>query len=408
MAQETKVIAALLQDREAYDAIAKYHEDRDFSDMAEIVFKQIVTYYDADVDATTVDLDSLLLRLKRSFPKQYNKFEKFVTGLPEVSAINIVADYRAVKMDSLGERIGSYLMAGEHNKADELLPTYNTLCEEGLTDAELDGMTTEVYHNTKVEEFSSNFEQGNRIALVPAALNKIFNGGLIPGSHVLFYATPNMGKTATAITQAFGAAYKHHKVLYCGNEDPAPSYLMRLKSRFTNLTEEQILKDPDAADVLADSRGWNNLIFAHMPSGTLHDLHALALEHEVEVVILDQLHNMKAGDGKGKPVEGTQLLTLLAYQHRMFLSKHGIVGISFTQADDKAIGKLFLDIKNVYYSNIGVQGQTDVMIGVGCDQEHESMGRRVFNVTKNKITGIHGHVMVQLVNKLSAIKGIGV
>jgi hypothetical protein len=282
---------------------------------------------------------------------------------------------------------------------------YRTLYDEGLQAAD-ESMRTEVFKGAKVKDFSNTFEQGNRIKLLPASLNAIFGGGIIPGNHVLFYATPNMGKTATAITEAFAVAYQGLKVVYCGNEDPAPSYMMRLKSRFSGMTEEEMLLDPDAADAKADKNGWDNLVFTHMPSGTLQELHALVLKEEATVVILDQLHNMRMGEGKGKSLEGTQLLTQLAYEHRMFLSKRGIAGISFTQADDKAIGKLLLDLKNVYYSNIGVQGQTDVMIGIGCNAEYEAMGRRVFNVTKNKVTGEHTHVVVQLHHKLSSIRGI--
>lgn len=50
----------------------------------------------------------------------------------------------------------------------------------------------------------------------------------------------------------------------------------------------------------------------------------------------------------------------------------------------------------MYYSNIGVQGQADVMIGVGMDKNYESKGLRWLNVVKNKASGLHAGCRVKL------------
>ena len=132
---------------------------------------------------------------------------------------------------------------------------------------------------------------------------------------------------------------------------------------------------------------------------------ALIKEHSPRVCIIDQLPNLILG--KGKEPEKTQLLEKLAYAMRMFYSRNKIAGVSMSQADEKAIGKLYLTIKDVYYSNIGVQGQVDAMIGIGMNAQYQATGRRVLNITKNKLGGQHIAINVQLNQSISAFKSIG-
>jgi hypothetical protein len=163
--------------------------------------------------------------------------------------------------------------------------------------------------------------------------------------------------------------------------------------------------DHEGSMALARKRGWDNLTFVHMSPGTVAQVQSLILEHKPDAVIIDQLSNLILG--KGKEPEKTQLLEKLAYAMRMFYSRHKIAGISMAQADEKAIGKLYLTIKDVYYSNIGVQGQTDAMIGIGMNHEYDVMNRRVLNITKNKLGGEHKAIIVQLDKKISAFKSVG-
>jgi len=404
---ERHVIAALIQSRSAYTSVHSYHDEGDFSDMAELIYKELVKYYERDSDAQYMSTSSLLIRLKRLYPKKFESFEKFISDMKTVSVTNIMDDYCAMKADSLGEVIGGYLLAGEHIKAAPLIEKYIALQSEGLQDK---ADAPIVYTDADVSTFAESLTLGNRIPIAPRDLNAMLGGGLIPGSHLLVYAPPEVGKTAFAINLAYATACtkrtrKGNKTLYIGNEEAADMYLMRLLCRFTQWKEEEVQADREGAIKLARERGWSNLIFVHLSPGTVAQVQALILEHEPDVVVIDQLHNLILG--KGKEPEKTQLLERLAYAMRMFYSRHKVAGISISQADEKAIGKLYLTIKDVYYSNIGVQGQTDAMIGIGMSKEYELQGRRVLNITKNKLGGEHGPLVVLLNNKISAFKSIG-
>jgi len=404
---ERTVIAALLQSREAYDSIRKYHDAGDFSDMGELIFKELTKYYDRDSAAKFMDVQSLRTRLVRAYPKHPDKFDKFINNVKPVSIANILDDYMAMKSDSLGELIGGYLMQKEHTKAAPLLEQYNLIQAEGLQDSE---DAPRVYKDADVGDFIESLEAANRIPIAPKDLNEAFKGGLIRGSHLLVYAPPETGKTAFAINLAYAMACTKRtragsKVLYFGNEEAAAMYLNRMLCRFTQWNIDKVMDNREGAMVLARKRGWDNLIFIHMSPGTVAQVQALILEHKPDAVIIDQLSNLILG--KGKEPEKTQLLEKLAYAMRMFYSRYKIAGISMSQADEKAIGKLYLTIKDVYYSNIGVQGQTDAMIGIGMNHDYDVKGRRVLNITKNKLGGDHSTIVVELHKEISAFKTIG-
>ena len=407
---ESTIISALIQSRSAYDAVIPFHDEGDFSDMGELVFKELVKYYKRDADATCMDVQSLQSRLGRAYPKHKARFDSFLDKIVTVSVDNIMDDYRAMKSDSLGELLGSYLLAGDHAKAEPLLEKYNRLQTEGLKDEDA-GEEAVIYKDADVESFANEVNKSARIPVAPKELNDAFAGGLIPGSHTLIYAPPETGKTAFAINMAYSiACHKRSRrgdpVLYIGNEESAAMYMMRILCRFTQWTAEEVEEDREGAMVLARKRGWSNLIFAHCSPGSIAKVQALILEHKPKVCIIDQLSNLILG-GKGKEPSKTELLEKLAYQMRMFYSKHKVAGVSMSQADEKAIGKLYLTIRDVYYSNVGVQGMCDAMIGIGMNPAYEASGRRVINITKNKLGGEHIHFTVQLNHKIAAFKSVG-
>lgn len=398
---EHKILAAVMQDRAAYQTVHQYHEKGDFSDLAELVFKEVTQYYTRDSDAECADPDSILNRLCNKYPKHADKFEKFIDNLPHVSVANILEDWREVKRDAAAEVAGSYLMAHDYDNAMPLLDKVQQLTTTSLGEG-VD--VPKVYRDAEADDFTDSLLQKNRIAIAPNALNRELGGGLLRGGHLIVYAPPECGKTAFAINCAYGCAAKGRVVLYIGNEETDEMYLNRMLCRFCRWPLDRVLKDKPAAMALARKRGWANLIFIPLSPGTVSQVQGLILEHSPDVVIIDQLPNLILGTGK-EP-EKTVKLEALAYVMRMFYSKHKIAGISMTQADEKAIGKLYLTIKDIYYSNVGVQGMCDAMIGIGMSSEWEKMGRRMLCITKNKLGGQHANVPVQLISEYSMLKEI--
>lgn len=400
MSTETKIISAIMQDRAAFAIVQSYYESGDLSDLGELIYKETALYYKRDTKAQHADKSCILGRLERKFPKHADKFKRVISRLRDVSIDNVLEDYRQVKQKATAEKAGSYLMAGKLEEAAPLLERLASL--EDMTEGN-DGKPI-IYQDAEADDFTESLDRKNRIPIAPKALNEVLGGGLVAGCHVLVYAPPECGKTCMAINLAYSIAVNGRVVMYFGNEESAEMYLNRMLCRFCRWNLNKVLKDKPGAMRLARTRGWKNLIFIHMSPGSVAQVQELILEHKPSVVIIDQLSNLTLG--RGKEPEKTQLLEKLAYAMRMFYSRTKIAGVSMSQADEKAIGKLYLTIKNVYYSNIAVQGMCDVMIGMGMNDEYERMGRRVLNVTKNKLSGDHSAVIVQLLNEISMLKGI--
>lgn len=398
---ELKILAAIMQSREAFTSVAAHQEKGDFSDLAELVFKEIALYYKKDTSAPWADAESILKRLVKQYPKSAAQFDKCITNLPtEVSVANILDDWRDVKREAIAEAAGAYLVQHSYDKAQPLLDRYIELTTKALGEGE---DAPKIFIDAEADDFTDSLKVENRIAIAPTALNDDLGGGLTRGGHLLFYGPPEVGKTAAAINTAFGCCTKGHRTMYFGNEETQDMYLNRLLCRFCRWSLSQVLADKAGAMQLARSRGWANLIFVHLSPGTVPQVQELILEHNPDVVVVDQLPNLILG--KGKEPEKTQKLETLAYVMRMFYSKHMIAGISMSQASEDAIGKRYLTIKHVYYSNIGVQGQTDAMVGIGMSPDCEAMGRRTLCITKNKLGGPHSNIDVDLINDYSMLRG---
>lgn len=397
---ESKIISAIVHSRAAFATVQSYYESKDLSDLGDLIYKEVALYYKRDGKAQSADKECIEARLNRKYSKHADKFHRVLSRLRKVSIDNVLEDYRQVKRAAAASLAGSYLMKGDYNEAAPLLERYASLedMKQGNENAPI------VYQDAEADDFCESLTRENRIPIAPTKLNEYLGGGLVAGCHVLVYAPPECGKTAMAINLAYSIAVKGRKILYIGNEESADMYLNRFLCRFCRWPLDKVLADKPAAMVLARKRGWKNLIFVHMSPGSIAQAQEIILEHKPSVVVIDQLSNLTLS--KGKEPEKTQLLEKLAYAMRMFYSRNKIAGVSMSQADEKAIGKLYLTIKNVYYSNVGVQGMCDVMIGIGMNDEFERMGRRVLNITKNKLGGVHEAVIVQLVNEISMLQGI--
>jgi hypothetical protein len=404
---EQKILAALMQSREAWQKIRPHVDKQDFSSMAMLVYDEVGTYYERDMEAQFVDYECILDRLCNKHASHAEKFETFMRNLPEVSTANILDDWCDVKMRALAQQMGALMVKGDLEKADELLPAYNDLKTRGLQADEQEFMDKMVvYQDAHADDFTSTLEKGARIPIAPAIVNDVIGGGLIVGSHTLVYAPPECGKTAFGVNTAYSIARNGRKVLYLGNEESAEMYLNRFLCRFCMKDLSWVLANKNAATELARTRGWANLVFIYVAGGNIPDVQAKILEHMPQVTIIDQLQNLQLG-GRGKEPEKTVLLEKLAYRMRMFYSAHKIAGISISQASEAAIGERFLTIKDVYYSNIAVQGSCDLMIGIGMDAQLATQNRRMFCFTKNKLGGEHPEIQVELVHQISQFKGVG-
>ena len=119
-------------------------------------------------------------------------------------------------------------------------------------------------------------------------------------------------------------------------------------------------------------------------------------KHNPDVVVVDQLRNLIA---RGK-VTKTEALENIAKELRGIFKEKDVVGVSVTQAGDSATDKAVLTMGDVDYSNTGIPGACDVMIGLGMDPN----GNTFATLAKNKISGNHSTVAITLDNEMCNVR----
>ena len=382
---EGKLLSAAIASRAAYSSIKTLGMDKDLTELGKQLWKRLDTYYGNDPDASCCDVQLLLEQLVRAHPAHQDKFEALVNNLPSVSPPNIVAYCKDYKLQCLSLSVHSALDKADDAKAATLMKEWLDIFENGLNEGASKVQGIKVYQGVTSEQLKEELNRGAGLKLYPPALSKIVYD-ILPGDHILVYAAPETGKSLTAITMACGFAYQKKKVLYIGNEDPAMRMIGRIKSCLSGMTKEQRDTKPAECDARAKARGFDNIVFVELSPGSLRDVELLITEHKPDVCVVDQVLNLSIG---GKDPGKTELLEHICQRLRMLYKSTGVIGVSISQASETAINKLQLSIKDVYYSNIGVQGQVDVMIGVGMNGDFEASGRRYLNVTKNKASGKH-------------------
>lgn len=393
---EKRLLSSLLDSRNIFNIVSKHKGKDDFSDIANIIYDTAKGYYDRDPEALRVDRGDLRTIIQMERPRQYERIDRLLDHLPEVSAPNVAKLWIDFKIESIKTRITEELLSGKD--ASSLMKEYQELVSTSVDDVfSCDDDENEIYIGTPLDKIFTYYSKDNLCPLFPSSLNEVMDGGVPDGTHILVYATPETGKTAFAVNQACGLARLGHKVLYIGNEDPGAAILTRMLSNLVGADRSSIMENQEKAYEHAVSKGYNNIVFASLTPGNFTILEELINEHSPKMVIIDQLHNLLLGKTLSKVEELFHQTTLT----REIGKRTGTTIMSFTQADEKAIGKRVLGIENVYYSNIGVQQATDIMIGIGMSSEDARTNTRYLSLTKNKHTGSREPIRVRIEPRLS-------
>lgn len=396
---ERRILAALLHDRKVFDNIEPVMDiEDDFGDHAQILVTKIKEYYDNDENAEYVDKDFLLDQIRTDYPKHTETFEGIISSLSEVSIPNALAEFRKLKEASAGQHLAEAIMAKDESRIQSYMEKYNHYRE--MAEADEDGS---VFISADIDDVLASFEKENLIKVYPSALNEKLGGGLVPGTQVAIYAPTEVGKSMVSINMACGFLKEGHKVLYCGNEDPAMAMISRFYSRLSGMDRDEMMLNRAEARKRAVANGFDNLIFYEMSPGSLYDIKKMVEKYKPNILVVDQMANMETKANFTK-VEKNEYLSL---RLRSLAKQNGLVNIIVHQASDSAYGKLSIEKNDMYYSNVGVQGQMDVMIGIGMDDMYEQQGRRMLCLTKNKLNSDHSHIPVAVEERLSKVSNLG-
>lgn len=391
MNREQRILSAIMTSREAYNSIVGIREEYDFSEQGWLLVQEIDGFYDNDGDVSYVDRDTIKDVIARKFPKASGIINAVIDNLEDVSVSNAVAEYVDLKREALEHALADKLLAGED---------YSDLMEKLVAVDGLEEHEEEtVFIGTDIDDILAASSAENLIRVHPPSLNDRLDGGFSPGHQAVIYAPTEVGKSLLALNIACGFLREGRRVLYCGNEDPSRSMLLRVFSNLSGMTKEEIRTDPRGATQLARANGYDNLIFKEMTPGSLREVRTLTERYSPEVVFIDQMANMECRSSS--KVEKNEIL---ACGLRAMAKKYGVVSIILHQASDDAYGRNILEKNHLYYSNVGVQGQMDVMIGMGMDSSYEQQDLRMLCLTKNKLSGCHESFPVRVNPALSRVE----
>lgn len=396
---EQKVISALVNSREAYEAVNEQIDETEFSTESNLIIRHVRDYYGRDTAAAAVDLDLLVGSVKRQLtnPKHSTAIETVLRNLPACSPANVAKELLEVRRHSVGLKLSSALAGARgRDQVEKLLELYNKLFSateqaDEKPQEEVSGLDL----STLVEK---HFKRDNLVQFAPTALNERLDGGAKPGHHILVFAPTEMGKTLFAVNSVAGFIAQHLRVLYIGNEDPIADIQMRLASNLTGLTKHEIEADPEAAMAALAGTNVENFNIVEMSPGTFPRISKLIEKYQPRVLVLDQLRNIDV-----RSENRTQALEKAATEARNLAKRCGIVVVSITQAGDSASGRRLLTRGDVDGSNVGIPGQCDVMVGIGATEEEEARGHRTISLPKNKLGGRHDHFTCQFETQYSRI-----
>lgn len=395
MFDESLLLAAVVKDREAYNTAMKIGlEAGDFSDAGRMIVQCAAEQYKRDEALPAASTDVLRTQIERRVGNKdmAQSYMDYVMRLPvDISRVNISEEYRLLRRSRIAMLLASNLASGKYDAAtDELIAKYIRLSEQS-GDTRSYRLTGEDYEDSKSE----------RIPLSPKSLSEYIGGGVFRGHNLTVYGRPDSGKSAFAINQAAFATTHGFKVLYVANEEPAQDITRRYLSRVCNQPIAE-LQTPEAIRQALARVGegtyarWHLL---HKAGATAKDVRAAAGEIEPDIIIVDQLKNLKVN-------EDNRALQLdkLAREIRELGIEYNAVTISVTQAGVSAANKIVLTMDDIEWSNTGIPGAADLMIGIGVNEEYDMQNKRQISLPKNKVNGRHGNFPVWIDTTRTAFK----
>lgn len=390
---EKKIIAAAIQSREACSKLHRLLTEQEFSEVGAELFKRIVQYYEVDPEAEEVDIDLLKAGIYEDMPKQADIVCTELNDLKQTSVPNLLREVSRLKKKAISQEIIQALARNpESADAASLMDKFTDL-------EEIEEDVVESVSDQARAVLAEMSERTDLIQIYPKCLNDAVDGGVMRGSHVVVFARPNIGKTMTVVNMGAMMAYKGHRVLHLMNEEPKKQLMLRYISRLSGKNRREVYQDIDAAVDLAEKRGLQNVFIEDINPGTFHEIRGLIDHVKPDVVIIDQLRNIRVKDDSK-----VGQLEKAATEARNLAKHYDIVVISVTQAGDSASGKAVLSDSDIDSSKTGIPGQCDLIIGVGADDNQRKSGLRTMTIVKNKITNVHEFYAVRVQEDISKIE----
>lgn len=182
------------------------------------------------------------------------------------------------------------------------------LGELQVGDGNKSGLTPDVVH----QEFLGILDSpAKAVKCYLPAVDELI-GGFYAGELAIFFARPGVGKTALLLQIARNIACSGKKVLFMSIEMSRDQLWARMacgnagvdwvRVRAGDATKEEVARLKDESEALAIMLG-KNLIIDDNPGAGVYEIHQSVILNRPEILIVDQLPDIKWHDSKAKQVE---------------------------------------------------------------------------------------------------------
>lgn len=402
---ELHLLKASMASREAAFLVMEYINRKDYSREFTIIMDKIREYYKRDADVPAINRELFIAMLSESITNQKHlkRFTDLIdqSYLSDVSVNNLTKLIIDSKRHEVELRLATALVNKEEDKIEALMEERQRINVVTSLE-ELEGGGIEVLTHEDAERLLEYELSGEgKIKVYPLALNERLMGRAAGGHSIIFFARPEMGKTAFCVTAACGFARQAVRTIYVINEDRTEDTYIRAVSCLTGLTYREILMDPNKATRLARDRGLGYITFISLTPGTPRQIHTYVEKLKAEAVIIDQVRNLDVKESN-KVIQ----LEKAAQAQRDVAKTHGVLAIGTTQAGDSAEGKRILTMGDVDFSNTGVPAACDVLVGMGGTEDDVARGERFMNLPKNKIGARHENFPLRLNAPVSRLTSV--
>ena len=365
-----------------YETITKAHSDSESNiSIDELATLHPQVYNPALTRAAKDNFYSLLEEVKKEKPNK-----KIATTILE-----------AMHKQDIARRIAVVSTNIYNNTEESNFNDIQSLIDElkGVNKEEFDTVTNDL--NKLIDELKDNTKWKFNLTDLKNKVNGIGEGNLI-----IVFARPESGKTAFWVNMVAGRngfATQGAKVCALINEEPAIRTQMRLVNAYTGMTFAEIKENPQKAGDLW-SQIKNQIRILDTVDWTLEKIDSYLAKEKPDILIIDQLDKVHIG---GTFARGDEKLRAIYTGAREIAKRRDCSLIGISQASADASGKWDMTFDMMENSKTGKAAEADVIIGVGYkpNSDYSNDNDRSLSVSKNKITGWHGKIMVKIVPEVS-------
>lgn len=400
MSQELKVISGSLKSRGVFEIANFTLSQEDFTEVGWGIFKAVEDFYAADPNTSSADSGIISSRLSRKFPKHAELFSRTtqIADELEVSLPNIRKEIAELREHTLRGKLVSAISSDA--KFDDIETIYAEIVkihEVGLDSKNLENSEYVHYQCDEFDKLLNDAVTEDKIGIYPESINEHL-GGLPRQYHVVLFGRPDIGKSTVCINMVCGFLNQGLKTVYFGNEDPIKQTLIRVVQCLVGVAKEEVEKNWSKYLESAKKKGLPHLNLVESPNGSIRSLERIISKNKPDVVVVDQLRNLNVrGDTRVLQLENT------AKQLRELAKKYNLLMLSVNQAGDSAQNKTVLDMGDMDWSNTGIQGACDLIIGIGANSQMEAEGRRYLSFPKNKVNGNKDPLLIKIDTRLARI-----